>query len=151
MSLQQKLERELKAVGLNEQRKPVKRCSVLRNISVPVCLGLGLLFGTGCKSIGPGTVQRDRMHYSTAVADSWKEQLLLNIVKTRYGDAPAFLEVVSVVSGYSLETGGGSSVASSRPESLRGDTFAAAGVAAKFTDRPTISYSPMTGERSPAA
>jgi hypothetical protein len=30
---------------------------------------------------------------------------------------------------------------------MRGDTFAAAGAAAKFTDRPTISYSPMTGER----
>jgi len=39
------------------------------------------------------------MHYSTAVADSWKEHLLLNIVKTRYADAPAFLELVAVVSG----------------------------------------------------
>ena len=57
-------------------------------------LCLVLVAGTGCRSIGPGTVQRDRMHYSTAVADSWKEQLLLNIVKTRYGDAPAFMEFV---------------------------------------------------------
>lgn len=107
---------------------------------------LALLFVVGCKSIGPATVQRDRMHYSTAVADSWKEQLLLNIVKSRFADAPAFLEVASVVSGYSLETGvslGGQL----SPPSARGDTFAAGGVAGKFTDRPTISYSPMTGER----
>jgi hypothetical protein len=100
----------------------------------------------GCKSIGPGTVKRDRMHYATAVADSWKEQLLLNIVKTRFADAPAFLEVASVVSGYSLETGVSLNGQLS-PESLRGDTFAAGGVAGKYTDRPTISYSPMTGER----
>jgi hypothetical protein len=86
------------------------------------------------------------MHYSTAVADSWKEQLLLNIVKTRFGDAPAFLEVASVVSGYTLERGvnlGGQF----SPQSMRGDTFAGGGVAGKYTDRPTISYSPMTGER----
>ncbi len=107
---------------------------------------LALVTLAGCKSIGPGTVRRDRLHYSTAVADSWKEQLLLNIVKTRYGDAPAFLEVVSVVSGYTLETGVGVGGQFS-PQSMRGDTFAAAGVSGKFTDRPTISYSPMSGDK----
>jgi hypothetical protein len=96
--------------------------------------------------MGPGTVQRDRLHYSSAVADSWKEQLLLNIVKTRYADAPAFLEVASVVAGYSLETGV-SLDGQFSPESLRGDTFAAAGVSGRYTDRPTISYSPMAGEK----
>ena len=80
------------------------------------------------------------------MADSWKEQLLLNIVKTRYADAPAFMEVVSVVSGYSLEQGVAINGQFS-PESMRGDTFAAAGYAAKFTDRPTISYAPLTGEK----
>lgn len=113
-------------------------------IVIPACLGALLL--TGCRSIGPGTVKRDRMHYSSAVAESWKEQLLLNIVKTRYGDAPAFLEVASVVAGYSLETGV-SLDGQFSPESLRGDTFAAAGVSGRYTDRPTISYTPMTGEK----
>jgi hypothetical protein len=100
----------------------------------------------GCKSIGPSTVPRDRMHYSSAVAESWKEQLLLNIVKLRFADAPAFLEVASVVSGYTLETGVSLSGQVS-PQSLRGDTFGGAGLSGRFTDRPTISYSPMTGER----
>lgn len=109
-------------------------------------LCLGLLVGSGCKSIGPGTVRRDRLHYSSAVAESWKEQLLLNIVKTRYGDAPAFLEVSSLVSGYSLETGVSINGQFS-PESLRGDTFAGGELSGKFTDRPTISYSPLTGEK----
>lgn len=107
---------------------------------------LALCGAVGCRSIGPGTVQRDRLHYSAAVAESWKEQLLLNIVKTRYGDAPAFLEVSSLVSGYSLETGVTINGQFS-PENLRGDSFAGGELSGKFTDRPTISYSPMTGER----
>jgi len=36
------------------------------------------------------------------------------------------------------------------PESLRGDTFAAGGLAGKSTDRPTISYSPMGDRRQDA-
>jgi hypothetical protein len=107
---------------------------------------LVLLAGYGCHSVGPGSVRRDRLHYGTAVADSRKEQLLLNIVMTRYGDAPAFFDVVSVVSGYSLETGA-SLGGQYSPESLRGDTFAAAGLTARYTASPTISYSPLTGEK----
>jgi len=121
--------------------KIMKTKTVLATVSVTLALAL-----TGCKSIGPGTVQRDRMQYTTAVANSRSEQMLLNIVRSRFADAPAFLEVASVVSGYSLERGVSLNGQIS-PESMRGDTFAAAGVAATFTDRPTISYSPMTGEK----
>jgi hypothetical protein len=111
-----------------------------------VILALTLPGLTGCRTVGPSTVKRDRLHYSAAVSESWKEQLLLNIVKTRYGDAPAFLEVASLVSGYSLETGVSFNGQFS-PESLRGDTFLGGELSGKFTDRPTISYMPMTGER----
>ena len=67
-------------------RKPT---DLILNLLATSSLSLVLLVGAGCKSIGPSTIKRDRMHYSTAVADSWKEQLLLNIVKTRYGDGRA--------------------------------------------------------------
>src|SRR5689334_19237501 len=62
-----------------------------------------LLAVTGCASIGPGTVPRDRLDYIAAVADSWKEQTLLNIVRMRYGDAPAFVDVSSVISSYAFQ------------------------------------------------
>lgn len=116
-----------------------------RTLRTLLCFGLALTLAA-CRSIGPGTIQRDRLHYSSAVAESWKEQLLLNIVKTRYGDAPAFLEVSSLVSGYSLETGVSINGEFS-PEQLRGDTFLGGELSGKFTDRPTISYVPMTGEK----
>ena len=47
-----------------------------------------LLSMTGCTSIGPESVTRDRFDYNTAISDSWKEQTLLNIVKIRYADMP---------------------------------------------------------------
>ena len=64
---------------------------------------LSALFITGCTTIGPDAIQRDRFDYNTAISDSWKEQTLLNIVKIRYADMPLFVEVVSIVSGYTLE------------------------------------------------
>lgn len=115
-------------------------------LGITAGLSLALLAGAGCRSIGPGTVPRDRLQYSTAVADSWKQQLLLNIVKLRYGDAPTFMEVTSVVSGYSLETAVGLSSQFS-PQNRSGDTFLASQATGTYTDRPTISYSPMSGEQ----
>ena len=57
---------------------------------------------SGCTSIGPGTVSRDRFDYTTAISESWKNQMLLNMVKLRYGDTPVFLDVASVINSYEL-------------------------------------------------
>src|SRR5574342_991360 len=61
-----------------------------------------LAFLAGCTAIGPATVARDRFDYTTAISDSWKRQMLFNIVKIRYGDAPVFLDVSSVISQYQI-------------------------------------------------
>jgi hypothetical protein len=106
----------------------------------------GLLFLTGCKSIGPRTVSQDRFDYSTAIADSWKQQTLLNIVKLRYVDLPVFVDVSSVVAGYSLQTGIGVGGTLSSENAIQGNFINGSGQAI-YTDRPTITYTPLTGQK----
>ena len=100
---------------------------------------------TGCTHVGPKTIAVDRFDYSTSIADSWKQQTLLNIVKMRYMDLPVFVDVASVVAGYSLETG--VNVGSTHTTGALYGTTASIGGRANFTDRPTITYVPLTGEK----
>ena len=104
-----------------------------------------VLIASGCKSIGPTTIPRDRFDYGTSMTESWKRQTLLNIVKLRYLDPPAFVDVGQIVAGYSLETGVEAGAQFAKPNA--GDTFGAFGGHVVFTDRPTITYTPLTGSR----
>jgi len=101
---------------------------------------------SGCSHLGPGTVAMDRFDYSSAIADSWKQQTLLNIVKLRYMDLPVFVDVASIVSGYSMETAIQAGQTWPQTKALGGDIFSLGG-SARFTDRPTLTYVPMTGEK----
>jgi hypothetical protein len=107
---------------------------------------VGVLLLTGCASIGPPTVVRDRFDYVTAISDSWKRQTLLNLLKVRYADAPVFMDVTSVISAYSVQSDisvGGQVT----PLGRSGDTFAGAGVAGQYSDKPTITYQPLSGDK----
>jgi len=109
------------------------------------CMTLLLLLLSGCASIGPGTVARDRFDYTRSVADSWKRQMLINIVKIRYGDAPIFLDVASITNQYQLTTDLNASLTWQFPPS--GSNSQKVGVDANFVDRPTITYTPLTGDK----
>ena len=101
---------------------------------------------TGCTHLGPRTVAVDRFDYSTAIADSWKQQTLLNIVKLRYMDLPVFVDVSSVVAGYSMQTGVSVNGTLSTEKAIQGN-FLTGGGSAIYTDRPTITYTPLTGQK----
>lgn len=103
------------------------------------------LLAGGCQTIGPSNMQRDRMDYGSAIADSWKEQTLLNITKLRYFDTPIFLDISSVVSSYSLQTE--LSLGARIFPRSRTDTFRELGATGTYIDRPTISYTPVTGKK----
>jgi hypothetical protein len=75
-----------------------------------------------------------------------KEQLLLNIVKLRYMDLPVFIDVSSIVAGYSLETAGSLAGQISSADAIQGNSVLL-GASGKYTDRPTITYVPLTGQK----
>ena len=109
---------------------------------IPATLAFILL--AGCSGIGPGTVERDRFDYVNALSSSWKKQMLLNLVKIRYLDAPVFLGVSSVISQYAVE--GKIDLGVSWNDPILGDSQRLGG-SGKYTDRPTITYSPLTGDK----
>lgn len=101
-----------------------------------------LLLVQSCASIGPKKITKDRFEYSHVLGNSWKKQMLLNIIKVRYLELPIFLDIGQIVSGYSMETSvnvGGNFTS--------GGALGSLGAQGRYTDRPTITYMPMTGER----
>ena len=68
---------------------------------VDVVVLLSLLFA-GCASFGPQYLQESRLQYNEVVKTSSEEQLLLNIVRLRYGDTPSSLAVSSVAAQFEL-------------------------------------------------
>jgi hypothetical protein len=112
-------------------------------------LALTLLGVAGC-TIGPSTVTRDRFDYTAAVAESWKSQMLLNLVKLRYNDPPVFLDVGQIVSGYTVQstfTAAGNIFNTNGPVPGVPNSSIGLGAQGQFTDRPTITYAPLMGER----
>jgi len=109
---------------------------------IGVVVPLGLLLA-GCASYGPQYLQESRLQYNEVVKTSAEEQLLLNIVRLRYGDTPSSLAVSSVAAQFEL----------AKSFQLT-PFFVASGAAAgsyaavlpqlslSGTDRPTISLTP---------
>jgi len=114
--------------------------------TIILVLGALAICLAGCRSIGPKTVPRDRFDYSTSLTESWKRQTLLNIVKLRYLDPPAFVDIGNIVAGYSLETAASVGGQVSSAGALQGNNLLLGG-SGRFVDRPTITYVPMTGNR----
>ena len=120
----------------------------MRSLPSPLIVALTLAsLVAGCASIGPAGVQRDRPDYSSSMASSWKEQMLLNIVKFRYFDPPVFLDVSSVVSTRELQTQADATARLFPTPYTTSQGYGNFTVTGRYTDRPTVSYTPITGDR----
>jgi len=118
--------------------------------ALPNLLFLLILLGVAGCTIGPSTMTRDRFDYTAAVAESWKSQMLLNLVKLRYSDTPVFLDVGQIVSGYTVQstfTAAGNIFNTNGPVPGVPNSSIGLGAQGQFTDRPTITYAPLMGER----
>ncbi len=92
---------------------------------------------SACSSLGTDRVVPDRFDYNQAIGQSANQQMLLNLVRLRYRDVPVFLAVSSVLSQYvylgRANIGGAAGTANG-------------GLSFSYMDRPTISYTPLSGE-----
>jgi hypothetical protein len=139
--------------GTKNATRPLQARSCSKKMKTrPIILTLFLVLTAGlngCASIGPGTLARDRFDYATAISDSWKAQMLLNMVKLRYADAPVFLDVASVINQYGFQgtVGVSGSWFQNPADSLFGSASQNITAQGIYLDRPTITYAPLSGEK----
>ena len=120
---------------------------MVKHHALKACLLLILLPTMfGCTNIGPGSVVKDRVEYSSSVSDSWMRLTLLNIVKIRYLVPPVYMDVSSIVSGNSLQSTvtGGAVLSSNTTKTVNLFNL---GASEQYIDRPTITYTPLTGSK----
>jgi len=105
---------------------------------------LALVVLAGCASVSPQHVTTDRMDYGQVVADSWKRQTLLNVVRLRYADAPVFLDVSSIINSHTV--GGNANAGATLPSNTNPDVFQL-GATGNWSNTPTVTYQPLMGDR----
>ena len=103
-----------------------------------LCLALAL---SSCKSMGPKTIPQDSFNYNQRIANHENEQMLLNIVRLRYLEMARFMNVSSVINSY---TRGGAAGVSGGANPV-GNSIGGS-ISSNWSDRPTITYTPMTGQ-----
>ena len=105
--------------------------------------GLGILFMvltlSSCKSIGPNVVLKSHIEYNKAVEQVIQEELLLNIVRRRYYEAPQFVTISSINATMSVSAG-----ASAGTSTASGGSSNAAGNIG-YSNSPTITFTPRQG------
>ena len=121
--------------------KPVRRA---RLISLFFAAALA---HSGCQHIGPPTIAGDRLAYNKAIASSWKNQILLNLVRLRYCDIADFVDVGTASQNYTLTgTAEASFGASIYPLDKMMNTLTPTLTASRTKmDNPTVTYTPQSG------
>ena len=100
----------------------------------------------GCADTrGPSLIVNSHVDYNKAVSQVLREELLLNIVRRRYMEAPQFLSVASINTNISTVTGAGAggSVGDIGDANIWG---ASVDGSVTFSDSPTVTITPRQGE-----
>jgi hypothetical protein len=100
------------------------------------------LFMAGCQTIGAKSIEYGRSQFNKSIVQTNQEQTLLNLVRLRYRDQTYTLQVASVTSSleYGVAAGGSGSFPKASP-----NTYGLS-MGGSYTEKPTISYVPLTGE-----
>lgn len=96
-----------------------------------------------CQSAGPAYIQRDQVNYASALLEAEKHQLLLNIVRLRFGDIPSVVRVDQIVAGYERRVVGSIGSTFANDFALTDDFAVRA--EGSLADRPTYTIRPLQG------
>ena len=119
--------RQIPCVGVNS------RNWLLATLCVLLC---------SCAQFGPRFIEASRTDYNIAMSRTENEQMLLNLVRLRYGDAPYFLEASALNTQFLFAP---SAEASSSVDFDGAGTYGLKGRLA-YEEKPTVTYSPLRGQ-----
>ena len=109
-----------------------------------LCFALSAL--SGCAVAGPRSISAGRADYNEALNRTEDEQMLLAIVKGRYGETSSLLAVSGVAANVRFSTSAGIQAGFGRESNYSGSLVPFSGGLA-YEENPTITYVPVQGER----
>jgi len=107
---------------------------------------LSLMVLTGCGMVGPSTISHGRADYNEAINRTDDEQLLLALVRGRYGETSRLLAVTGVTANVRFSANAGAEVGYGTEE-IDEWTFGPFRGGVAYEENPTISYAPVQGEK----
>ncbi len=109
-------------------------------LAAPLAAGL-----CGCM-LGPAALKASRVRYNQAIQATTNEQLLLNLVRLQYREAPLFLEVGSISAQFQFKTNAQiSGGINEGPNPVNPDELDL-GAGVGYEERPTVTFTPLGGE-----
>lgn len=130
-----------------------------RFLALPALLA-PLLFSAGCIQLGPSSIRAGRPAYNLAVQQTNDQELLLNLVRTRYRDTLYFTSVERIAATQEFNQGigatagvtasqNGFSVPPTSSTVVRSFTkpFTLGPASVAVNEKPTIFYAPLEGEK----
>ncbi|THD65690.1 hypothetical protein E7Z59_13945 [Robertkochia marina] len=115
----------------------------LKHYTRTLCVLAILLIIEGCGTVGPKKLPGDQFDFNSAINEASSEQLLLNMVRLRYSEQPTFLKVSSIVNQYTRS--GTTNILGGTNDAILGTNIAGGG-AVSWSNTPTISYLPISGQ-----
>jgi hypothetical protein len=118
------------------------RVSRAATVTALALFGAAGLVGGGCQ-VAKQTLRADFTDFNTIIQRSQNEQMLLNLVRMRFREAPLFLQAGSLTASYeNTVSAGADATAQQGDQSLIGVTGTYT-----FSSKPTIAYTPVEGQQ----
>ena len=111
-----------------------------------VMLGMAAVLICGCSIVGPRAIRAGRDAYNEAVNQTENRQMMMTIVRNRYGEPTSMLAVSSIAANIRVTTRASIDVGIGPSEDYAGNLVPFSG-AIIYEDNPTISYVPVQGEK----
>lgn len=117
-----------------------------RRILILTTLWLVLWALSGCAVVGPKSISMGRADYNEAINKTEDDQLLMSIVRGRYGETFSLLAVTGVAANVRFGTNANVNIGFGDDDDYAGNLVPFSGGLA-YEENPTITYAPVQGEQ----